>query len=1043
MKFNSVEISGFRIYDDPKNATFNFVTEEGETADFVSLLAPNGFGKTSFYDAVEWAVTNNIDRFWVNKNNTEKSLATLRALTSKHIKLLKNNKTTNETWVKILNSKNEEFIKRELNIPGQRASDINRPKDGRDNMDFLKVILSQEWISGFLKEANGQERYKKFMANNSSLQEVDIYYQSVVALSKANKKKVSLLEENIEILESQIDDTIKEDLLGTVNAQIAGINKFPLVDKFSEIKVTTTKKEINDLKNRLSEILADDSQIKELEKLINHISLAKHGDGSHYSQKQFFETKKDLRKLNNAIEEINNNLSDFYKLTATKNELAQKQDLKNVATALFRELIIIQTIVPDYIKIESQISEKNKEKEGEKALLQKLEAQIERSKRSLIEDEEIYKTTERQRLSISQKIKNVPKLKGDIKNLEKTIAVLKKKLETQRKITDSTKKAHSNLETQIDELLKVQQEFKMGHYSEKSLGEDKKQIQNLKHLEKFDALNLKLKKELSELQEKIASQESLNKTIDEFIASGLAIVNQRETDTCPLCEHSYKNYKTLVDKVSNNKALNDSIKDLLQKRTLKNDEIERNRDEKNELIEEIEQYYLNQLDGLQDKIKIANEAKDDAQKLLDESAIELSANNSKLLDLKSQFTEETVDLYEQNLKSELTKAVEKKQTDEKKLVKNNVSTQKLLTEQSQLESTLKLLDEEIDKLKTNAHYSEVYEWYSKNSTDKVKLDDFVAKKIASQQKETTELDGQIKRLQDTEKILNNKLKKHNVEQLNEELKKNLLRKATLESGLESYIDHLKSNLSIDVEKIDNSSLTKKLTTIEQDYQKRLKELSSANIELKKLQGYTENILPFLQSEKAKIDLATFKKDLNFEVNSVGKLLDDEIERTKTHLDKQIKDFFYEELIDEIYGKIDPHPSFKKVRFIATFSDNSPSLDVYVKGSEDDNDEESLIPNLYFSTAQINILSLSIFLASALNSKKYDCIFIDDPIQSMDSINVLSTIDLLRSIVINNKKQIILSTHDKNFHNLLKMKIPTSLFKSKFLELESFGKLKIN
>ena len=54
MKFNSVEISGFRIYDDPKNATFNFVTEEGETADFVSLLAPNGFGKTSFYDAVEW-----------------------------------------------------------------------------------------------------------------------------------------------------------------------------------------------------------------------------------------------------------------------------------------------------------------------------------------------------------------------------------------------------------------------------------------------------------------------------------------------------------------------------------------------------------------------------------------------------------------------------------------------------------------------------------------------------------------------------------------------------------------------------------------------------------------------------------------------------------------------------------------------------------------------------------------------------------------------------------------------------------------------------
>jgi exonuclease SbcC len=99
--------------------------------------------------------------------------------------------------------------------------------------------------------------------------------------------------------------------------------------------------------------------------------------------------------------------------------------------------------------------------------------------------------------------------------------------------------------------------------------------------------------------------------------------------------------------------------------------------------------------------------------------------------------------------------------------------------------------------------------------------------------------------------------------------------------------------------------------------------------------------------------------------------------------------------------------------------------------------------LYFSTAQINILSLSIFLATALNSKEYQCIFIDDPIQSMDSINVLSTIDLLRSLVVNEGKQIILSTHDVNFHNLLKMKMPDDLFESKFLELESFGKVKQN
>jgi len=72
---------------------------------------------------------------------------------------------------------------------------------------------------------------------------------------------------------------------------------------------------------------------------------------------------------------------------------------------------------------------------------------------------------------------------------------------------------------------------------------------------------------------------------------------------------------------------------------------------------------------------------------------------------------------------------------------------------------------------------------------------------------------------------------------------------------------------------------------------------------------------------------------------------------------------------------------------------------------------------------------------------YDCIFIDDPIQSLDSINILSTIDLIRSIVVNQKRQIVLSTHDENFHNLLKKKMPSNLFKSKFLELETFGKVK--
>ena len=105
------------------------------------------------------------------------------------------------------------------------------------------------------------------------------------------------------------------------------------------------------------------------------------------------------------------------------------------------------------------------------------------------------------------------------------------------------------------------------------------------------------------------------------------------------------------------------------------------------------------------------------------------------------------------------------------------------------------------------------------------------------------------------------------------------------------------------------------------------------------------------------------------------------------------------------------------------------------------------PILYLSSGQVNILSLSIFLAKALQNKDtmINTIFMDDPIQYLDSINVLSFIDLLRSIVMDKKldRQLVISTHDENFFNLLKKKFDPNYCNSKFIEFESYGKLKMN
>lgn len=83
---------------------------------------------------------------------------------------------------------------------------------------------------------------------------------------------------------------------------------------------------------------------------------------------------------------------------------------------------------------------------------------------------------------------------------------------------------------------------------------------------------------------------------------------------------------------------------------------------------------------------------------------------------------------------------------------------------------------------------------------------------------------------------------------------------------------------------------------------------------------------------------------------VSKELEEERSRISEFIHQQVESFIYQGLINKIYQKIDPHPS------------------------------------------QLNILSINIFLAKALNVKNdkrelVDCIFINNPIQSRDSINI--------------------------------------------------------
>lgn len=161
---------------------------------------------------------------------------------------------------------------------------------------------------------------------------------------------------------------------------------------------------------------------------------------------------------------------------------------------------------------------------------------------------------------------------------------------------------------------------------------------------------------------------------------------------------------------------------------------------------------------------------------------------------------------------------------------------------------------------------------------------------------------------------------------------------------------------------------------------------------------------------------------------------------KEHIQKQIETKFNLATINKIYQMIEPHPDFTNIEFrIIQQEDSQLGLMVSALNKEKTKEES---PILFFSSAQVNILSLSIFLAKALESNNgYNTIFMDDPIQHLDSINLLSFIDLLRIITTELDKQVIIATHDDRFFNLVKRKLDPNFFKSKFVQLESFGRIK--
>src|ERR1019366_4407261 len=83
------------------------------------------------------------------------------------------------------------------------------------------------------------------------------------------------------------------------------------------------------------------------------------------------------------------------------------------------------------------------------------------------------------------------------------------------------------------------------------------------------------------------------------------------------------------------------------------------------------------------------------------------------------------------------------------------------------------------------------------------------------------------------------------------------------------------------------------------------------------------------------------------------------------------------------------------------------------------------PPSVLSSSQVNALAVSIFLSFNLGVSRppLAALLLDDPLQSLDDVNLLGLVDLLRRT--KDRRQLCVSTHDARFATLLSRKLRPS------------------
>ncbi|MGP4105490.1 hypothetical protein [Virgibacillus sp. L01] len=908
MYLETVKIKNFRGYGCNQNREDGFFVFDDLHNDLVIFNGFNGFGKSSFFEAIEWGLTDSVSRLKnfediYNKNDLKKSYHLKFFHPSKRdsdereicvilqftngLKLTRKSKSIS---IGFGNSDNYEstFYAEKDGYSVEDSFMDSLVKDGKIDSDkFIKShLLGQESINHFIRSNRPEERRAIFMdmLNLNPLytlySEIKEYKRSGAITSEINKleSEETSSQNNIE----QVDTFLEGRDFGSVSDYLNRIDQKreelkELVNRYSD----SSEEKIQDSKVTSQKI--NSQGLADFNKFIDKESLRL--NKLHTSQTDKLNAYKRIKETISRINELKI-IEANYRKTA-----AYKFLLENSYTGIYSE---ITENVGDYWSSKKIIANQaSKEKELIK-LKTKLETAIQFN-----EDENISSHFIN---NLEQIIRDISLLKdflventelsNEVKNVNRVVSFLED--------TD-----WSNLEKQRKNL-------------NEQLNESYRDIELIDH--------------------KIKSASTLNDTYQSLLLEMRNYIDSKgeALDECPVCLSQYLDDAPLSfteDEPFYHKLLkiidfttqqgNEQVKELVEtKKSMKVvegitlDNLDKINEQFNEKALQIKQLITSVLDK---SITYFSNLKVEGKELKKSAVDSFKKNRQKLRDLKKTIVE---------LLGEQVKV-------------DNV-------DRSNIREKIKELNEERS------------EWLEKKKSNFNFIEDPSISDILFETKELLNKDGVGEFYPEKTELLNKKI--------------------TRSSKDLKVIEVL-------IEKIDEILKIK----MPDDYLKMV-------IEYGKLEDKTNSI-------RDKISLLRQQQtQMNSDLQSLSALQEEAIEsRLKNH-----------PLIQWVYKAINPHPFYKNLIISSEKS-----------GTNFKDEEENIVLDQIFSSAQLNVLALSVFLGLGLNNStsKLNHFFLDDPIQSMDDINVLAFIDVLRGVLDSKmNKKMIVSTHDDNFAKLLSIKM---------------------